>query len=100
MPVACNETVALFANGEAENPMRLLTLTQQYIAPMPDPEPTPAPTSDPTPELTTELQNSTSDPVSSNLCKWDNVDHGTSFFGRLIAFFHSVLYTITHIFKR
>ena len=91
VPVACNETVALFANGDAANPMRLLTLTQQYIAPTPDPEPTNEPA--------TELQNSTSDPVSSNLCKWDNVDHGTSFLGRLIAFFHSVLYTITHIFK-
>lgn len=52
------------------------------------------------PEPTTAPQDGTSDSVSSNLCKWDNVDHGTSFFGRLIAFFHSVLYTITHIFKR
>ena len=88
MQVACNENVALFANGDAANPMRLLTLTQQYIAPTPDPEPT------------TEPQDDTGASQSAKLCKWDNKDHGTSFLGRLTAFFHSILYTITHIFKR
>ena len=106
VPVACNETVALFANGDAANPMRLLTLTQQYVAPTPNPEPTPDPEPIPDPEPTTQPepttapQDDTRDPVSANLCKWDNVDHGTSFFGRVIAFFHSILYTITHIFNR
>ena len=88
VPVACNETVALFANGEAANPMRLLTLTQQDVIPTPDPEPTPEP------------QDDTGASQSAKLCKWDNKDHGTSFLGRLTAFFHSILYTITHIFKR
>ncbi len=88
VPVACNETVALFANGEAVNPMRLLTLTQQYIAPTPDPEPTPAP------------QNETNDPVSANLCNWDNVDHGTSFFGRITKLFHTILWHFSHLLGR
>ena len=88
VPVACNETVALFANGEAANPMRLLTLTQQYIAPMPDPEPTPAP------------QNDTNDPVSASLCNWDNVDHGTTFFGRITKIFHTILWHFSHLLGR
>ena len=94
MQVACNENVALFANGEAANPMRLLTLTQQDVIPTPDSEPTPDP------EPTTEPQDDTGASQSAKLCKWDNKDHGTSFLGRLTAFFHSILYTITHIFKR
>ena len=88
VPVACNETVALFANGEAADPMRLLTLTQQYIAPTPDPEPTTAP------------QNDTNAPVSANLCNWDNVDHGTSFFGRITKLFHTILWHFSHLLGR
>jgi hypothetical protein len=40
------------------------------------------------------------DPQSDNLCKWDNVDHGTSFWGRLVKFFHSILYFFAHLFGR
>lgn len=39
-------------------------------------------------------------PSGDNLCKWDNVDHGTSFRGRIIKFFHSVLYFFAHLFGR
>ncbi|MBR5427506.1 MAG: InlB B-repeat-containing protein [Clostridia bacterium] len=38
------------------------------------------------------------DPSGDNICKWDNVDHGTSFWGRLVKFFHSVLYFFAHLF--
>ncbi|MBQ1742324.1 MAG: hypothetical protein II045_04430, partial [Oscillospiraceae bacterium] len=38
--------------------------------------------------------------AGDNLCKWDNTDHGTSFFGRLIRFFHSILYFFAHLFGR
>ena len=98
VPVACDETVALYANGEAADPMRLLTLTQQYIAPAPDPGPAPDPEPADGPE--TAPQDDTNDPVSGELCKWDNVDHGTSVLGRLIAFFHSVMYTFSRLFRR
>jgi glutamine phosphoribosylpyrophosphate amidotransferase len=40
------------------------------------------------------------EPSGDNLCKWDNVDHGTSFGGRLIKFFHSILYFFAHLFGR
>ena len=39
-------------------------------------------------------------PSGSNLCKWDNVDHGTSFWGRIVKFFHSILYFFAHLFGR
>ena len=39
-------------------------------------------------------------PSGDNLCQWDNVDHGTSFWGRLVKFFHSVLYFFAHLFGR
>lgn len=34
------------------------------------------------------------------LCKWDNVDHGTSFWGRLVHFFHSILYFFARLFGK
>ncbi|MBQ1552522.1 MAG: hypothetical protein IIZ66_03160, partial [Clostridia bacterium] len=37
-------------------------------------------------------------PSDENLCKWDNVDHGTSFLGKLTKFFHTVLYFFAHLF--
>ena len=39
-------------------------------------------------------------PSGDNICKWDNVDHGTSFWGRLVRFFHSILYFFAHLFGR
>ena len=39
-------------------------------------------------------------PSGDNVCKWDNVDHGTSFWGRLVKFFHSILYFFAHLFGR
>ena len=40
------------------------------------------------------------EPTGNNICKWDNVDHGTSFWGRLVRFFHSILYFFAHLFGR
>lgn len=37
-------------------------------------------------------------PPEGNLCKWDGIDHGSSFGGRLTAFFHSILYLFAHLF--
>jgi len=39
-------------------------------------------------------------PSGDNICKWDNVDHGTSFWGRIVKFFHSILYFFAHLFGR
>ncbi|MBR0509326.1 MAG: right-handed parallel beta-helix repeat-containing protein [Clostridia bacterium] len=39
-------------------------------------------------------------PTGSNICKWDNMDHGTSIWGRLVKFFHSILYFFAHLFGR
>lgn len=39
-------------------------------------------------------------PSGDNICKWDNMDHGTSFWGRLVKFFHSILYFFAHLFGR
>ena len=40
------------------------------------------------------------DPSGDNICKWDNVDHGTSLWGRIVKFFHSILYFFAHLFGR
>lgn len=40
------------------------------------------------------------EPTGNNICKWDNVDHGTFFRGRLVKFFHSILYFFAHLFGR
>ena len=55
-----------------------------------------------TPTDPTEPENPTDPdtPSGSNLCKWDNVDHGTSFWGRIVKFFHSILYFFAHLFGR
>ena len=37
---------------------------------------------------------------NDNICKWDNVDHGTTFWGRLVKFFHSILYFFAHLFGK
>ena len=40
------------------------------------------------------------EPTGDNICKWDNVDHGTSFWGRIVRFFHSILYFFAHLFGK
>lgn len=37
---------------------------------------------------------------SANACKFCGKDHGTSFFGKLIAFFHKIAYFFAHLFGR
>ena len=37
-------------------------------------------------------------PSGDNLCPWDGVDHGSSFWGRIVRFFHSILYFFAHLF--
>ncbi|MBQ5970395.1 MAG: hypothetical protein IJL52_09865 [Clostridia bacterium] len=41
------------------------------------------------------------DPVTVSgtviLCPWDHVNHGSSFFGKLVRFFHGILYFFTHL---
>ncbi|MBQ6067549.1 MAG: hypothetical protein IJK89_12110 [Clostridia bacterium] len=39
-------------------------------------------------------------PSDENLCPWDDVDHGASFRGRLIRFFHTILYFFARLFGR
>ena len=61
---------------------------------------TPTDPTDPTePENPTEPTDP-DHPSGDSLCKWDNVDHGTSFWGRIVRFFHSVLYFFAHLFGR
>ena len=38
------------------------------------------------------------DTPGGGLCPWDQMDHGTSFWGRLVAFFHRILYFFAHLF--
>ena len=38
------------------------------------------------------------DPSGDNICPWDGVDHGSSFWGRIVRFFHSILYFFAHLF--
>ena len=47
-------------------------------------------------------QNEQTDGASGtpDLCKWDEKDHGTSFCGKLTAFFHAVLYFFARLFGR
>lgn len=37
---------------------------------------------------------------NDNLCKWDNKDHGTSFFGRITKAFHTILWFFAHLLGR
>lgn len=36
---------------------------------------------------------------ASDLCQWDGKDHGTSFCGRLTAFFHAILFFFARLFE-
>ena len=37
-------------------------------------------------------------PSGGHTCPWDGVDHGTSFWGRIVRFFHSILWFFAHLF--
>ncbi len=50
------------------------------------------------PRTGTETPTVPDESSNDNICKWDNVDHGTSFLGKIIKLFHSILYLITHLF--
>ena len=61
---------------------------------------TPTDPTDPTePETPTEPTDPDT-PSEDNKCPWDDVDHGTSFWGRIVRFFHSILYFFAHLFGR
>ena len=38
-------------------------------------------------------------PSGDHTCPWDGVDHGTSFRGRIVRFFHAILYFFAHLFS-
>ena len=40
------------------------------------------------------------EPAGDNICKWDNVDHGNTFWGRIVKFFHSIAYFFAHLFGK
>ena len=52
-----------------------------------------------TPTDPTEPENP-NEPANDNICKWDNVDHGTSIWGKIVKFFHTVLYFFAHLFGK
>ena len=56
------------------------------------------PTADPQNDQNEQNEQNEQTDGASDLCKWDGMDHGTSFFGRLTAFFHSVLYFFARLF--
>ena len=66
-----------------------LTATKSFVIPALDPPEEPT-----QPDAPTEPDT----PAGENLCPWDQVDHGTSFCGRLVSFFHKILYFIVHLF--
>ena len=39
-------------------------------------------------------------PSDGHTCPWDGVDHGTSIWGRLVRFFHSIFYFFARLFGR
>ena len=45
-----------------------------------------------------DLPDKPDQPDTGKLCPWDHVNHGNSFGGRLIRFFHSILYFWAHLF--
>ena len=60
---------------------------------------TPADPTDPTdPANPTEPTDPDSPSGGSHTCPWDGVDHGTSFWGRIVRFFHAILYFFARLF--
>jgi hypothetical protein len=56
---------------------------------------------DPTnPEDPTEPTDPDHPSGGDNTCPWDAMDHGTSFWGRIVRFFHSILYFFAHLFGK
>ena len=85
---------ALVANYET------LTAAQARYAELKAQAETPTDPTDPTqPENPTDPTDPDT-PSGSNKCPWDNVDHGTSFWGRIVRFFHNILYFFAHLFGR
>ena len=37
-------------------------------------------------------------PAGGDPCPWDNVDHGASFFGRIVRFFHTIFFFFARLF--
>ena len=48
----------------------------------------------------TEPENPPTPADDENICKYCGEDHGTSFWGKIVAFFHSILYFFAHLFGR
>ena len=85
---------ALVANYET------LTAAQARYAELKAQAETPTDPTDPTqPENPTDPTDPDT-PSGSNKCPWDNVDHGASFWGRIVRFFHNILYFFAHLFGR
>ena len=60
---------------------------------------TPTDPTDPTqPENPTEPTDPDHPSGGDNTCPWDGMDHGTSFWGRIVRFFHAILYFFAHLF--
>lgn len=62
-----------------------------YQGAFPETDPTDEPTHSDTPTQPAQ-------PSGGNNCPWDNVDHGTSFRGRVVKFFHVIWYFWAHLF--
>jgi len=103
--LSANKLSVYLAENEA---LKLLTETTEEESEAPETdestetsEPTEASGTSETPKTSDIYEISETSGTSSgsgNICKWDNVDHGNSFFGRLVAFFHSIMYFFAHLF--
>ena len=50
-------------------------------------------------EITRPADDPASHPAqTADLCPWDSIDHGTSFGGRFVRFFHNIFYFFAHLF--
>ena len=78
-----------------------LTAAQARYAELKAVAETPDDPTDPTvPTNPTEPTTSDSSGNSGNKCPWDGVDHGSSFWGRIVKFFHTILWFFAHLFGR
>lgn len=88
--VACEKlaTATATVDGTA------LTATKTFAIPALDPA------DDPDTPVTPTDPAEPDAPSDGSLCPWDNVDHGNSFWGKLIRFFHGILYFFAHLFGK
>lgn len=92
-----NDGLSLYINGVIPANDAALTVTEAYVSPVEDLPSGPADTEEPTDPATD--QPGKDDASGENLCKWCGEEHA-GFLGKLLGFFHSILYFFAHLFGK